>query len=397
MKLNIGAGEQDIPGYISIDRKNGLEAYPTDKAHYQHPIHEIRASHVLEHFPHSQVGAVLKNWVDCLRDGGELKIAVPDFEYIARHYLDGDDFPIQGYTMGGQTDENDFHKCVFDSESLKAELEAAGLVDIRTWKSEIQDCAALPVSLNLMGTKPDRFPQGKPADTQPSPAPIKVAAIMSVPRLGFMDNFFCAMEAMLHNKVSLQKFTGAFWGQCLDRGMDKCVKDGCDWILTIDYDSIFTKEDVANLIRLAQEHPEADAIAPIQAHRTKPTPLMTMNGPDGKKLAEVPFDTFDSELTKIATAHFGLTMIRVESLKKMKKPWFMGLPAGDGTWSEERTDDDIYFWRRWAQQGNTLYLANRVPIGHAELMVRWPGKDFMAIHQHPSDFYKTGKPKEAWT
>lgn len=390
MKLNLGSGDTPIEGYTNLDRKTGQEVYPL--AAYSNPVTEIRASHVLEHFPHNQVGAVLRNWVDALLAGGVLKIAVPNFEWIAEAYLAEKEINAQGYTMGGQIDENDFHKCIFDAGSLKAEMEAAGLIDIKPWKSEIKDCAALPVSLNLMGTKPIEG-----ADIVLSPAkPIKVAAIMSVPRLGFMDNFFCAFQALLPNKVTLRKHTGAFWGQCLERGMDECVKDGCDWILTIDYDSIFTKEDIANLIRLAQENPDADAIAPIQAHRTKPTPLMTMNGPDGKKLAEVPFETFDPELTKIATAHFGLTMIRVERLKKMRKPWFISLPAGDGTWSEGRTDDDIYFWRRWAQEGNTLYLANRMPIGHAELMVRWPGKDFNAIHQHPSEFYKSGKPEEVW-
>lgn len=395
MKLNIGSGEKDIPGYISIDRKNGQEAYPlTEPKYSRNSIEEIRASHVLEHFPHNQVGEVLKHWAAFLKPGGQLKIAVPNFKWIAEAYLAGKEIPVQGYTMGGQTDADDFHRCIFDEEVLRLEMEAAGLIDIKPWKSEIEDCAALPVSLNLMGTKPR--PHARPIPTEGHP-PIKTAAVMSVPRLGFMDNFFCAIEALMPNKVTLRKQTGAFWGQCIERAMEECVKDGVDWILTIDYDSIFTKEDVAALIKLAQENPDADAIAPIQAHRTKPEPLMTMNGPDGKKLGQVAFDTFNPEMTQIATAHFGLTMIRVESLKKMPKPWFHSTPADDGTWGEGRTDDDIYFWRIWGKEGNTLYLANRVPIGHAELMVRWPGKDFMAIHQHPSEFYKEGKPKEAWT
>jgi 2-polyprenyl-3-methyl-5-hydroxy-6-metoxy-1,4-benzoquinol methylase len=47
----------------------------------------IRASHILEHFP-AQVPAVLKHWAAKLKPGGVLKIAVPDFAWIAQAYLD---------------------------------------------------------------------------------------------------------------------------------------------------------------------------------------------------------------------------------------------------------------------------------------------------------------------
>ena len=395
MKLNLGCGEQPLEGYENLDRKRGNEVYPLAYELILDDVEEIRASHVLEHFSHREVAAVMKDWVKALKPGGVLKIAVPNFEWIAKHYLDGKDINVQGYTMGGQVDEDDFHKCVFDEDELRNAMLDAGLVDIKPWKSEIHDCAALPVSLNLMGTKPDK---SQPAATE-RPA-MKVSAVMSVPRLGFMDNFFCAFEALLPLGISLRKYTGAFWGQCLSRCMDQAIEEGADWILTIDYDSIFTKQDVEALLSIAGGNAastsDVDAIAPLQASRTKPSPLMTMNGPDGKKLAEVPADTFDTELTKVATAHFGLTLIRVEALKKLPKPWFLSVPDERGEWGEGRTDDDIYFWRKFEEYGFGLYQANRVPIGHAELMVRWPGRDFQAIYQHPSNFYSEGKPSEVW-
>jgi len=166
--------------------------------------------------------------------------------------------------------------------------------------------------------------------------------------------------------------------------------------LTLDYDTVFTRNDVQALLTAAMRHPEADAIAPLQAHRTKPMPLMTMMGDDGRNIAQVPFDTFAPELTRVTTAHFGLTLIKAEKIKAMKKPWFYSLPGTNGKWDDQRMDDDIFFWRQWAKSGNSLYLANRVPVGHAELMIRWPGRTLSATYQHPSEFWTTGKPEDVW-
>lgn len=382
LRINIGAGEHQLPGYNNLDRKTGQEAFPLDIA--AGSCDEIRASHLLEHFPHGQIGAVLADWVDKLKPGGVLKIAVPDFEIIARAYLSGSDAPIQGYVMGGQTDNDDIHLSIFDEEALGDALRAAGLIGISRWKDSAGDCSDLEVSLNLMGVKPG------------APSIGKVCAVMSVPRLGFQDNMFCAIGILPHYGITLAKTTGAFWGQCLTRAMEDAISSGADWILTLDYDSVFTAEHIELLLSLAQRHSEADAIAPIQAHRSEPTPLMTIKGEDGKPITKIDAAMFDPELTKVNTAHFGLTLIRVASLKKITKPWFIGIPDQNGNWGDGRFDEDIYFWKSWEQAGLSLYQANRIAIGHLELMIRWPGRDFVAFHQHPSDFYKNGVPEGIW-
>jgi hypothetical protein len=43
---------------------------------------------------------------------------------------------------------------MFDRERLRKLLADAGLVLISPWKSEIDDCAAYPISLNLEARKP---------------------------------------------------------------------------------------------------------------------------------------------------------------------------------------------------------------------------------------------------
>jgi len=151
VKYNIGGGDLEIPGYVNVDRKHGLEAYPL--ACPDVSLDEIRASHVLEHFSYRVVPAVVADWVNKLKPGGLLKVAVPDFRWLAVHYLLGTDIPLQGFVMGGHVDEDDYHRALFDEPSLRHHMRIVGLTDIVRWKSEVDDCAAMDVSLNLQGRK----------------------------------------------------------------------------------------------------------------------------------------------------------------------------------------------------------------------------------------------------
>ncbi len=189
IKLNLGSGDKPLEAYVNLDAKFGDTVWPIWRKEgdetYGEGVDEIRASHVLEHFPHGQTLHVLKGWASKLKPGGVLKIAVPDFGKIVNAYSNGHstDPLIEGYLMGGQTDEYDYHKAIFNDLGLRQMMQAAGLVDIKPWTSEIQDCASLPVSLNLMGTKPDAHGPTQTVTDQctiplvPTPAPEDLAPI----------------------------------------------------------------------------------------------------------------------------------------------------------------------------------------------------------------------------
>lgn len=174
IRLNLGSGSAPLAGYENLDRKTGQEVYPLNYG--DSTVDEVRASHILEHFGFREVPAVLREWVRVLKPGGVLKVAVPDFDWIVRqfaraqfpevpdgvnplllvsmHTAEGEQvYPTESYLFGGQDDENDFHKIAFNEWKLSALMRAVGLEDIRRWKSEIDDCASLAVSLNLEGTK----------------------------------------------------------------------------------------------------------------------------------------------------------------------------------------------------------------------------------------------------
>lgn len=381
LRLDIGCGDRPLAGYVAVDARSGGLAYPL--AYPDGAAEEIRASHVLEHFSHTQVGTVLADWVRVLAPGGRLRVAVPDFEHIARSYLEGQPIPVQGYVMGGHVDARDHHGAIFDAEALTEALLGAGLIAIRPWQSEQADCAALPISLNLEGTKP------------PAAWP-HVRAVLSVPRLGWNDMWGCAMEHLGRLGIRITKHTGAFWEQCLTRAMDEALAEDPDYLLTLDYDTVFDYRDVQTLLLTAMRHPEVDALAALQVHRTEPTPLMTVGRPGECNTRALPRESFADDLTLCRTAHFGLTLIRTDKLRALPRPWFHGRPDAAGEWSEGRTDPDIAFWRSWESAGHTLAVANRVPVGHLEVMIRWPDRNLSAMWQHPSAYHSAGKPDGVW-
>jgi predicted SAM-dependent methyltransferase len=388
VKLNLGGGYQKIPGYQTIDRLFGQEAYPVCCP--EESVEEIRASHLLEHFGHREVPEVLANWVSKLKPGGVLKVAVPNFDWIRQHA--DSDLPIEGYLMGGQTDSEDFHKSIYTESKLRRLMQDAGLTDIETWESEIKDCASLPVSLNLQGRKPLEGEQTRRVHVSAS-----VAALLSVPRLGWQDHFGCVWAGMRSPdfNIPIWKYSGAFWEQGIQRGLTGLIERGVEWAITLDYDTLFTPDDVKELLTLAAEYPEADAIVPVQARRGSDAMLFSMADAGGGLKREIPIEDLETDLTPLKTGHFGMTFIRLASLAKMPKPWFWSQPDSNGDWGDERLDADIYFWKKFKDSGLRAFQANHIKIGHIQVVASWPTNDWEIKHQYLRDWDQNGKPEEA--
>lgn len=405
LKLNIGAGKTELPGFVPVDLKNGNAGYPL--AYADGSVAEIYASHVLEHWSHQETAAVLADWFRVLAPGGRLRVAVPDFEKIARAFVERDpEAPVEGWLMGGQTDANDFHRAVFTPEKLTALLTAAGFVDVKPWTAEIRDCASLPVSLNLQGTKPGTAAVAPPRTTESPiladptagpavPAPLgRVIGVWSCPRLGFMDAFDSIYRSLGAAGIKMYRGMGVFWGQQIELLMDSAIADDkADLLLCLDYDAVFTPDDLSNMLRLMATHPEVDALCSHQWNRAADRPLWTV---EGNRRVEAPELLAAGELFPIATGHFGLTLLRTKALARVPKPWFQAIPAPDGTWGPGKVDSDIRFWMEFARAGCLAYLAPRVVIGHLELALRWPGRDCHLTWQHMYDYHAKGKPENTF-
>lgn len=228
-------------------------------------------------------------------------------------------------------------------------------------------------------------------------AEAKVVALMSTPRLGFTDNFFCVSQALTPHKIPIVKHSGAFWGQCVQRSMESVVND-YDVILTIDYDSVFTPRTIEALMTLLY-YSGMDALAPLQQKRESNSVMFALPGVAPEDKTAVEDDWFAKPVQPVETAHFGCTLIRTAALKKVEKPWFLAHASDSGEWTGGHVDEDIHFWRAWAKAGNTLGMATQVSIGHAELMITWPSRQDPSgkVQQHTTDYWSKGIPHErAW-
>jgi len=229
-------------------------------------------------------------------------------------------------------------------------------------------------------------------------AEVRVAAVMSTPRLGFTDNFFCVASALAPHGISPTKVTGAYWGQSLQRAIEQVV-DSCDWVLTIDYDTVFSSKTVDALLTLALWS-GADAIAPLQTKREANAVMFALKGSDGTGSSAVEDDWFSKPVQWVETAHFGLTFIRAAALKAVPKPWFVETANAEGTYSGGHCDADIHFWRQFSKAGLKLGVATGVSVGHAELMITWPSRQdgSCKVLQHTTDYWANGQkaPEKAW-
>lgn len=169
LKLHIACGPKNIKGYLNTDLRPGPAVDQVLDAREPLPANtysEIYACHVLEHFYVDETLEILKNWYQALREGGILRISVPDLRLIVSNCVESHTFgrdpnaPLFGdYRKNAQ--EPDRHKQAFVTENLTQFLVQAGFENIRPWKSvEVPEILAVKdwsswhtISLNLLGVK----------------------------------------------------------------------------------------------------------------------------------------------------------------------------------------------------------------------------------------------------
>lgn len=156
LHLNVGCGMRYIPGYIHVDTCGHEHVDIVTEAHRLHDIPNdtveiLYASHVLEYYDWDDIRfKVLPEWNRVMVWGGILRVAVPDFDAIAKLHQAGLglEFFI-GPLYGKMKSDSEFiyHKSVFDFKKLKEFIGEAGFVDVKKydWKKTdhagIDDCS----------------------------------------------------------------------------------------------------------------------------------------------------------------------------------------------------------------------------------------------------------------
>jgi predicted SAM-dependent methyltransferase len=136
IKLHLGCGQKFLEGWLNIDKIPCKSAVVVDDVATLDTVQDgsadlIYACHVLEHFGRHEVESVLSCWNRKLKNGGRIRIAVPDFEAVCKRYLEKREIrEVTGFICGGQRNEHDYHKMIFDFESLGLLLQKSGFEQI---------------------------------------------------------------------------------------------------------------------------------------------------------------------------------------------------------------------------------------------------------------------------
>ena len=138
LRLNLGCGLLVDASYVNVDARDlvGVDVLADVRNLPFDPgsVAEMRAAHLLEHFPEEELRRrVLPHWRDLLREDGTVVLIVPDAGAMLEAHAAGA-FPfdvLRRVTFGDQEYEGDFHFTMFDFEHLRALLEDAGFGDVQ--------------------------------------------------------------------------------------------------------------------------------------------------------------------------------------------------------------------------------------------------------------------------
>lgn len=144
IKLHLGCGYKKHPEYINIDVQFNPNVDEISDIRYlrkykTNTIDKIYSCHVLEHFNRWDYKNVLRRWYDLLKDGGRLRLAVPDFESVVDIYLKYKNIDLVGGLLyGGQDNPYNFHTWIWSFDSLKNDLHSIGFKNINRydWKQD---------------------------------------------------------------------------------------------------------------------------------------------------------------------------------------------------------------------------------------------------------------------
>lgn len=139
--VHIGCGKKNSPEFINVDAQAFAHVHiVTDDITSLTDFDDgtvdlIYMCHILEHIKRNELKNVLSEMKRILKDGGVLRLSVPDFDRLIDIYnASGKDITtISHKLMGGQDHKYNIHYCVFNRQRLSELLTKAGFREVISW------------------------------------------------------------------------------------------------------------------------------------------------------------------------------------------------------------------------------------------------------------------------
>lgn len=165
IKLNLGSGGIEYPGFLSVDlhdRRANIIMDATKLDFTENSVSEIMASHLFEHLNPYHCLDILKSWLKVLKPGGKLVMEMPDIEQLCKRFVNastGERYGILNAVHGSvnTSDSGDPseisspHLFSWWPQSISDHLQNAGFVNI-TFGPEIWPHPES--NMHVEGTKP---------------------------------------------------------------------------------------------------------------------------------------------------------------------------------------------------------------------------------------------------
>jgi predicted SAM-dependent methyltransferase len=139
--LHIGCGKVNSPEFINVDARPSAHVHIVTDDITSLPdfdrgtVDLVYMCHILEHIKRDHLKEVLSEMKRVLKEGGVLRLSVPDFDRLVEVYdASGKDInAISRQLMGGQDHAYNIHYSVFNRKHLTALLEEAGFSKVIPW------------------------------------------------------------------------------------------------------------------------------------------------------------------------------------------------------------------------------------------------------------------------
>lgn len=153
---------------------------------------------------------------------------------------------------------------------------------------------------------------------------------------------------------------------------EQAIANKCKYIFFIDEDVTPPPHTLRQLIFQMEHHPEAAIIGGIYCHKAQPPMPMVFRGNGSGPY----WDWKAGEFFEVSGIGMGCTLVRVDALAKIEKPWFKTVDNMERFWDgdpkAETWTEDLYFAKKITDAGMKIYADSMVLAEHWDMRTMEP-------------------------